>query len=76
VTTSPLERLRERLAEVHDLTKAATLLVWDQRVMMPPRGAEARAEALKEDARAYKVSKAVYGNTERAKRTARVDRPE
>ena len=46
MTTSPLERLRERLAEVHDLTKAATLLVWDQRVMMPPRGAEARAEAL------------------------------
>ena len=38
--------------------------------------AEARAEALKEDARAYKVSKAVYGHTERAKRTARVDRPE
>ncbi|MFL5951574.1 MAG: carboxypeptidase M32 [Gaiellaceae bacterium] len=43
---SPLERLRERLAEVHDLTKAATLLLWDQRVMMPPGGAEARAEAL------------------------------
>jgi hypothetical protein len=38
--------------------------------------AAARVEALKEDARAYKVSKAVYGNTERAKRTARVDRPE
>jgi hypothetical protein len=38
--------------------------------------AAARAEALKEDARGYKVSKAVYGNTERAKRTARVDRPE
>jgi carboxypeptidase Taq len=46
VTTSPLERLRQRLAEVNDLTKAATLLVWDQRVMMPPGGAEARAEAL------------------------------
>jgi hypothetical protein len=38
--------------------------------------ANARAEALKEDARAYKVSKAVYGHTPRAKRTARVDRPE
>jgi carboxypeptidase Taq len=46
VTGSPLERLRERLAEVSDLTKAATLLLWDQRVKMPPGGAEARAEAL------------------------------
>jgi carboxypeptidase Taq len=46
VTGSPFERLRERLAEVSDLTKAATLLLWDQRVMMPPGGAEARAEAL------------------------------
>jgi carboxypeptidase Taq len=34
------------VAEVSDLTKAATLLLWDQRVMMPPGGAEARAEAL------------------------------
>ena len=46
MTGSPFERLRERLAEVSDLTKAATLLLWDQRVMMPPGGAEARAEAL------------------------------
>jgi len=46
VTGSAFERLRERLAEVSDLTKAATLLLWDQRVMMPPGGAEARAEAL------------------------------
>jgi len=46
VTGSAFDRLRERLAEVSDLTKAATLLVWDQRVMMPPGGAEARAEAL------------------------------
>jgi carboxypeptidase Taq len=46
VTGSPFERLRERLAEVSDLTKAATLLVWDQRVMMPPGGAQARADAL------------------------------
>jgi carboxypeptidase Taq len=45
VTGSPLERLRERLAEVHDLAKAATLLLWDQHVMMPPGGAAARAEA-------------------------------
>jgi carboxypeptidase Taq len=46
VTGSPLAQLRDRLAEVSGLTKAATLLVWDQRVMMPPGGAEARAEAL------------------------------
>ena len=46
MTGSPFERLRERLAEVSDLTKAATLLLWDQRVMMPPGGAGARAEAL------------------------------
>jgi carboxypeptidase Taq len=46
VTGSPFERLRARLAEVNDLTKAATLLLWDQRVMMPPGGAAARAEAL------------------------------
>ena len=46
MTGSPLERLRERLGEVSDLTKAATLLLWDQRVKMPPGGAEARAEAL------------------------------
>jgi carboxypeptidase Taq len=46
VTASALDRLRERLAEVNDLTKAATLLLWDERVMMPPGGAAARAEAL------------------------------
>ena len=46
MTGSAFERLRERLAEVSDLTKAATLLVWDQRVKMPPGGAMARAEAL------------------------------
>jgi carboxypeptidase Taq len=46
VRGSPFERLRERLAEVGDLTKAATILLWDQRVKMPPGGAEARAEAM------------------------------
>jgi carboxypeptidase Taq len=39
------EQLKERLAERQDLTKAATVLLWDQRVMMPPGGAAARAEA-------------------------------
>ena len=46
MTGSPFDRLRLRLAEVNDLTKATTLLFWDQRVMMPPGGAGARAEAL------------------------------
>jgi carboxypeptidase Taq len=46
VTPPAFDRLRERLGEVSDLTKAATVLVWDQRVMMPPKGGEARAEAL------------------------------
>ncbi|HEY5660605.1 MAG TPA: hypothetical protein VIR59_07450, partial [Gaiellaceae bacterium] len=46
MTGSPLERLLVRLAEVNDLGKAATLLFWDQRVKMPPGGAESRAEAL------------------------------
>jgi carboxypeptidase Taq len=44
--TLKLEQLQARLAEVTDLSKAATLLFWDQRVMMPPGGAAARAEAL------------------------------
>lgn len=41
-----LKALRERLAEVYDLQRAWFVLGWDQRVMMPPLGAEARAEAL------------------------------
>jgi carboxypeptidase Taq len=45
VTDPRFRQLKERLAETHDLTKAATLLFWDQRVMMPPGGAAARAEA-------------------------------
>jgi carboxypeptidase Taq len=44
--SSPLEELRARLAEVSDLGRAAGLLGWDQRVTMPPRGTEARAEQL------------------------------
>jgi carboxypeptidase Taq len=38
--------LQERLAEIADLGKAATILGWDQQVMMPPRGAAIRAEQL------------------------------
>jgi carboxypeptidase Taq len=39
-----LRTLRERLAEVSDLGRAAGLLFWDQKVVMPPRGNPARAE--------------------------------
>jgi carboxypeptidase Taq len=46
MTHPEFERLKQLLAEVDDLRKAATLLFWDQRVMMPPRGAAARAEAM------------------------------
>ena len=45
MTDPKFEQLKERLAETQDLTRAATLLFWDQRVMMPPGGAAARAEA-------------------------------
>jgi carboxypeptidase Taq len=41
-----LEELRERLGEIHDLGRAASLLGWDERTMMPKAGAEARAETL------------------------------
>jgi carboxypeptidase Taq len=38
--------LKRRLAEVNDLAKAMSLLLWDQRTMMPPTGAAVRAEQL------------------------------
>jgi len=38
--------LKKKLAEIQDLHEAAGVLEWDQYVMMPPRGAAARAEAL------------------------------
>jgi carboxypeptidase Taq len=41
-----LSQLRQRLAEIHDLGATMLLLGWDQQVIMPPAGAEARAEAL------------------------------
>jgi carboxypeptidase Taq len=45
MTDPKLDRLRTLLGEVDDLRKASTVLFWDQRVMMPTGGAEARAEA-------------------------------
>ncbi len=38
------EELKTRLAEIHDVEKAAGLLSWDEETKMPPSGAEARAE--------------------------------
>jgi carboxypeptidase Taq len=41
-----LRELRERLAEVSDLGRAAGVLGWDQRVTMPPLGTASRADSL------------------------------
>src|SRR6478672_9951858 len=44
--TTALVELRRRLAEVSDVSRAAGVLGWDQRVTMPPRGTDARADQL------------------------------
>jgi len=44
--TGEIEELRARLAEIDDLRNASRVLDWDQQTMMPPRGAQARADAL------------------------------
>src|SRR3981081_3318859 len=41
---SKLERLKDILAEVTDLTRAAMLLEWDQETYMPPGGVQGKAE--------------------------------
>ena len=41
-----LEALRDRMAELDDLASLARLAAWDQRAMMPPGGAPARAHHL------------------------------
>jgi carboxypeptidase Taq len=41
-----LEQLKERLGEVADIGRAASVLSWDQQVNMPPRGSEARGRQL------------------------------
>jgi carboxypeptidase Taq len=43
---SALQSLRERLAELADLSALGRLAAWDQRTMMPPGGAMGRAQAL------------------------------
>jgi carboxypeptidase Taq len=46
IVESALHDLRARLAVISDLSRAAGVLGWDQRVTMPSRGTEARAEQL------------------------------
>jgi carboxypeptidase Taq len=41
---SAYAELRERFGEISDLGRARALLAWDERTMMPPGGAAARAE--------------------------------
>jgi carboxypeptidase Taq len=41
-----LKELRSRLAEIEDLSRAAGVLGWEQRVSMPPLGTPARANQL------------------------------
>jgi carboxypeptidase Taq len=44
--SSHLQELRIRMAELTDLRSASSLLEWDQQTMMPPQGADGRAESL------------------------------
>lgn len=44
--TTTFETFKAYLAEITDLSKAQAVLGWDQRTMMPPLGAPARAEQL------------------------------
>ena len=46
MSRAAFDDLRVRLAEIADLSKTASLLSWDQHVMMPARGASLRAEQL------------------------------
>jgi len=41
-----LLELKNRLAEIHDLSKAVGMLAWDMEVMMPPGGGSVRAQQL------------------------------
>ncbi len=46
MTTTPAAELRSRLGEIHDLSRAASLLAWDERTMMPAAGAGSRSQQL------------------------------
>jgi len=43
MATTAWERIQPRLTELMDLRNALSLIGWDEHVMMPPKGAEARA---------------------------------
>ena len=45
-TNGKLQQLKDILAEVSDLSRAAALLEWDQETYMPPGGVNSRAEQL------------------------------
>jgi carboxypeptidase Taq len=45
-SVASFDTLRAKLAEIHYLGRARALLDWDERTMMPPGGAEARAEQI------------------------------
>ena len=45
-TSDKLRQLREILAEITDLVRAAMLLEWDQETYMPPGGVQGRSEQL------------------------------
>ena len=40
------DELKERLGEIHDLTKIDWLLSWDQSTVMPPGGARVPSDQL------------------------------
>src|SRR5688572_1472768 len=44
--TEKLKELKERLGEITDIGRAASVLSWDQQVNMPPGGNEARGQQL------------------------------
>lgn len=41
-----MNAFREKLAEIHDLNAASSVLQWDMETYMPPKGAQARGEQL------------------------------
>jgi carboxypeptidase Taq len=45
-TPAAFDELRTRLGEIQDLLRVASLLGWDQQVMMPPGGSACRAEQM------------------------------
>jgi carboxypeptidase Taq len=63
MTGSPVQALKTRLAEIHNLDMASTLLRWDERVYMPPGGAHARGE---QRATLSKISHALLTSNEMA----------